>query len=243
MAMTPQRWRFVHEYAKDLNGTQAAIRAGYAEKSAGDIAHGLLKDAEIVLAVEQRKADIARVAELDAVWLLKQWMAIASADPNELMQLRRVNCRHCHGFGHAYQWTQAEYAKATEDAVKVGKEAPDFVGGFGFRAAREPNPACPECDGLGVEDVHMLDTRTLRGDAKTLYAGVKKTKEGITLLTQDQDAARAHLARYLGLSIERKEISGPGGKPLVLAALKAEDLSDDQLAAILGQSENDNQQA
>ena len=240
--MTPQRWRFVHEYVKDFNGTQAAIRAGYSEKSANQIAAELLAEPCVSEAVKQRQADVARVAELDAVWLLKQWMAIASADPNDLMQLRRVNCRHCYGFGHAYQWTEVEYARATEEAVKVGKPAPDFVGGFGFKANREPNRDCPECGGEGVEDVHMQDTRTLRGDAKTLYAGVKKTKEGIVLLTQDQDAARAHLARYLGLNVDRKEISGPGGRPIVVANLKAEDLTDDELAAILAQSENDDQQ-
>lgn len=240
--MTPQRWRFVHEYAKDLNGTQAAIRAGYSEESAGKIAHELLAMPEISEAIDERKADLARIAELDAVWLLKQWMAIASADPNELSQLRRVNCRHCYGFGHAYQWTEVEYARATEEAIKIGKPAPDFVGGFGFRVSREPNPDCPECDGEGVEDVHLPDTRKLTGDAKRLYAGVKKTKDGVTILTQDQDAARAHLARYLGLSVERKEISGPGGKPLVVASISAEDLTDDQLAAILAQSENDDQQ-
>ena len=28
--ITPRQWRFVEEYLIDLNGTQAAIRAGYA---------------------------------------------------------------------------------------------------------------------------------------------------------------------------------------------------------------------
>ena len=36
--MTPKQERFCHEYIIDLNGTQAAIRAGYSKKSANEIA-------------------------------------------------------------------------------------------------------------------------------------------------------------------------------------------------------------
>ena len=43
----------------------------------------------------------------------------------------------------------------------------------------------------------------------------------------------SNLARYLGMMVDRKEISGPGGGPVALAHLSADDLSDDQLAAIL----------
>jgi hypothetical protein len=32
--LTPRQQRFIAEYVKDLNGTQAAIRAGYSERSA-----------------------------------------------------------------------------------------------------------------------------------------------------------------------------------------------------------------
>lgn len=38
---------FCHEYLKDFNATQAAIRAGYSEKSAYSQAHDLLKKPEI----------------------------------------------------------------------------------------------------------------------------------------------------------------------------------------------------
>jgi phage terminase small subunit len=38
--MTPKRQRFVAEYLKDLNAIQAAIRAGYSEKTANEQAPG-----------------------------------------------------------------------------------------------------------------------------------------------------------------------------------------------------------
>ena len=34
--LTPRQARFVEEYLKDLNGTQAAIRAGYSAKTANE---------------------------------------------------------------------------------------------------------------------------------------------------------------------------------------------------------------
>ncbi|WP_046901038.1 terminase small subunit [Gluconobacter oxydans] len=53
--------RFVEEYLVDLNATQAAIRAGYSEKTAGQFAFGLLKKIEIQSAIsEGQKARSAR---------------------------------------------------------------------------------------------------------------------------------------------------------------------------------------
>lgn len=239
--MTEKKQRFVLEYCKDWNGTQAAIRAGYSEKTAYSIASRLLKDVDILAAIEERKEELAVAAKLDAVSVLKQWHDIAYADPNELMQLRRTCCRHCYGFGHRYQWTEAEYGQAVDDAVAKGGEIPDGMGGFGFDTNADPADGCPECGGNGVEVIHMADTRKLRGKSRRLYAGVQKTKEGIKILTRDQDAALLNIARYLGMLVDKKEITGANGGPLAMANLTADDLTDDQLAAILQATDDDDQ--
>ena len=49
--LTPKQERFVVEYMIDLNGTQAAIRAGYAKRGAGEEAYRLLKNAQIAQAI------------------------------------------------------------------------------------------------------------------------------------------------------------------------------------------------
>lgn len=54
--LNPRQQQFVREYIIDLNATQAAIRAGYSEKSARAVASRLLTDANISTAVEQAKA-------------------------------------------------------------------------------------------------------------------------------------------------------------------------------------------
>lgn len=86
--------------------------------------------------------------------------------------------------------------------------------------------------------MHINDTRHLKGSARRLYAGVQKTKDGLKILTRDQDTALKVVEAYLGMNIERKEISGPGGTPISIANIKAEDLTDDQLAAIFKADDN-----
>jgi phage terminase small subunit len=62
--MTAKQKRFCDEYLIDLNATQAAIRAGYSEKTAGVIANENLKKPYINEYIEQRMAE--KEAELIA---------------------------------------------------------------------------------------------------------------------------------------------------------------------------------
>lgn len=60
MALTPKQQRFVDEYLVDLNATQAAIRAGYSEKTAHVIGAENLGKPEIAAAVasaQQKRSD------------------------------------------------------------------------------------------------------------------------------------------------------------------------------------------
>lgn len=237
MSLTPKQRRFVNEYCVDENATQAAIRAGYSESGAGVQGHENLKNPKIKEAIAERMEECALAASITPEWVVGQWAKIAQANPNDIVQVRRTCCRHCHGFGHQYQWTEAEYAAAVDRAVDSGKPAPDGMGGFGFDPNASPNLDCPECGGLGIEDVHVADTRKLRGAARVLYAGAERTRNGIKVTMRDKDAAVANLARYLGMMVDKKEFSGPGGGPIPLANLTAEDLTDDQLAAILKASD------
>jgi phage terminase small subunit len=50
--LTPKQQMFVAEYLIDLNGTQAAIRAGYSAKTAYSIAEEILRKPEIVDAIQ-----------------------------------------------------------------------------------------------------------------------------------------------------------------------------------------------
>lgn len=54
--LNPKQTAFVAEYLIDLNGTQAAIRAGYSPQTAGEIASEYLAKPAIAAAVERGKA-------------------------------------------------------------------------------------------------------------------------------------------------------------------------------------------
>jgi phage terminase small subunit len=153
MSLTPKQRRFVNEYCVDENATQAAIRAGYSENCAGIQGHENLKLPKIKEAIAERMEEVALAASVTPEMILAEWRKIAFADPRELVDVRRTCCRHCHGYGHQYQWTEAEYSAAVDKAVESGKPAPDGLGGFGFDSQADPNPECPECGGDGVVQI------------------------------------------------------------------------------------------
>lgn len=70
--MTPKQERFVAEYLVDLNATQAAIRAGYSEKTAGAIGDENLKKPVIAAAVAAAKLARSEETKIDAAYVLRQ---------------------------------------------------------------------------------------------------------------------------------------------------------------------------
>lgn len=170
---------FVNEYVKDFNATQAAIRAGYSEATAGAIGCENLTKPNVKAAIERRLAQIAAIAEVDAALVVRELLDVATADARELVSVYRDCCRYCWGIDHQRQWTRGEYTAALADALAADRPAPDIAGGFGYDARREPHPDCPECFGRGVETVFMTDTRKLTGKAAKLYAGAQQSKDGV----------------------------------------------------------------
>ncbi len=69
--MTPKQSLFVIEYLKDLNGTQAAIRAGYSEASANQIASENLGKPYIKKAIEDQMRWRAARAGITADYVLE----------------------------------------------------------------------------------------------------------------------------------------------------------------------------
>lgn len=82
--MTPKQEQFVREYLIDLNATQAAIRAGYSQKTAGAVGHELLKKPEIIEAIDAAKIERSEETKIDAAWVLKRLADEAVADIADL---------------------------------------------------------------------------------------------------------------------------------------------------------------
>ena len=76
---------FCREYIKDLNGTQAAIRAGYSKKTADRMAYELLKKPEIQAFVLQSKAERVEEVKIDANYVLKRLIEIDEMDVADIL--------------------------------------------------------------------------------------------------------------------------------------------------------------
>lgn len=218
--LTANQQRFVDEYLVDLNATQAAIRAGYSARTAKQQGARLLTNADVAAAVTERKRSRAERVQIDADEVLAKVHAVAFADTNGIVSLRRECCRYCWGIGHAYQYkTQRELDDARrrfERELSAAKKSKipkaahpvfDASGGLGFKQSREPHPDCPECGGEGFGREFFGDTRNLPPELKALYGGVKRTKDGMEVILHPQDRARELLMRHLGLLKEEVRVT------------------------------------
>ena len=68
--LTPKQKRFVEEYLVDLNATQAAIRAGYSEKTAYSIGSENLSKPEIQTAVAEAQNERSERIKISSDWVL-----------------------------------------------------------------------------------------------------------------------------------------------------------------------------
>lgn len=117
--LTPKQNRFVGEYLKDLNGTQAAIRAGYSPKTAQVIASQNLSKLMVQeVLTEAMQARVERT-EISQDWVLRHLVA----NLEKAMQKRPVLDREDEPTGE-YVYQGAVANKALE---LLGKHLGMFV--------------------------------------------------------------------------------------------------------------------
>lgn len=75
--LTDKQKKFCYEYCVDLNGTQAAIRAGYSEKTAAAIASQNLIKLNIQSEVKKLQDNLAETAGLTKLRILNEHIKIA----------------------------------------------------------------------------------------------------------------------------------------------------------------------
>ena len=82
--LTPKQQRFVEEYLIDLNATQAAIRAGYSERTARWIGSENLSKPVLSEAINAALRHRTRRTEVTADQVLQELATIAFGDPRAL---------------------------------------------------------------------------------------------------------------------------------------------------------------
>ena len=75
--LTDKQARFVAEYLVDSNATQAAIRAGYSEKTAHSCGPRLLENAGVAEAIEAKRGKVLKKLELTAEKVLSDIYRLA----------------------------------------------------------------------------------------------------------------------------------------------------------------------
>jgi len=83
--LTAKQEAFCQEYMIDLNATQAAIRAGYSESTAGSIGGENLQKPEIQARISQLKAERSESTKIDAAYVLRRLHQIDEMDVADIL--------------------------------------------------------------------------------------------------------------------------------------------------------------
>ncbi|EEV7641554.1 terminase small subunit [Escherichia coli] len=83
--LTDKQELFAREYLKDLNGTQAAIRAGYSEKTANEQASRLLANVNVQKFVAELKTARVEQTGIDAAYVLRRLVEIDQMDVLDIL--------------------------------------------------------------------------------------------------------------------------------------------------------------
>lgn len=78
--LTAKQELFVAEYLKDLNATQAAIRAGYSETSAQSTSSDLLSNPMVATRIAALRTTQLERVQIDADFVLRELFKLASCD-------------------------------------------------------------------------------------------------------------------------------------------------------------------
>jgi phage terminase small subunit len=255
--LTQKQARFVELYESPGTPTfgnatesyrQSYNVANMTERTIGRKAQEVATNGRVSALIKGNKERVLQAVSFDKMDVMRQLVAIATADPTRVVEQRRICCRYCHGVGHAYQWrsedewvevmaqvmdrnAREEKAAAKADRPPEFQDVPSNSGGYGWRRPARPHPDCPRCDGEGEPDVFVRDVNDLTPAERRLVASVKQTKDGIEIKMRDQDGALNTIARIFKMISDKMELTGADGGPVQVAAITAVLPVDQQQAA------------
>lgn len=243
MALNTNRQRFVAALLASPTYNQAeAYMLAYGvmdRQRAAESASKLMAVDEVREAVERGKAARLERLTVTADDVLRDVVLGLRADANELVEHVLDSCRYCHGEGHKYQFTPAEFERELNAYLQADRlqkgGAKDPMGlkfiekhgcSIGYDPRRPPHENCPECFGRGVPQVLAKDTRFLSDTGRRQYAGAKVTKNGIEIAARDRDKALDLAAKHTGVSKETLHVDD------------VRQIPDDELARRMAQAEH-----
>lgn len=121
MALTPKQQRFVDEYLVDLNATQAAIRAGYNEKTAKQQGSRLLTKVDVSDAIATSRQTLSNSTGVSASRVIEEYRRIAFGNMRDYMHWSGQDA----GFIDSESLTDEQHAVIAEvqaEEIQMGEE-------------------------------------------------------------------------------------------------------------------------
>lgn len=186
MGLSNKRKAFVEAYLRSWNATQAAIAAGYSERTAGSQGHELLKIPEIDAAIKRRLTEL-------------------TMSPDEVLTRLTEHARADMGifFKPIEEWTffplpsyEILDAKEVLEPSENGKEPEKRI--------------CYLARHVAIDVERLLDPQ----HSRLIDKFKDSPKDGISLELHDALGALRLLGQKHGLFKERTEITGPDGGPV-----------------------------
>ncbi len=122
--LTDKQRAFVLEYVKDWNGTQAAIRAGYSEDSASEIAYENLRKPQIRQLIDRHFEDMGLTADR----ILAEQMALAFSNADDYLEVEEGGESRAKAFHSLTRKQKAAVKKIREKRIiKENSDGSVFV--------------------------------------------------------------------------------------------------------------------
>lgn len=196
----------------DLNGTRAAIRAGYAEAGASAQASRLLANRKIQERISAAKARRTKKVEITAERVLAEWFGIADLDPIDAMHVDPVTGKiTVKNFAEMHPSVRRAIAKinqrVTERKTKDGDTVVETV-----RTTIEFHPKTVALkalgDHLGLDAARRIEIENVNADAFRHLLSLLKRELPAELFTLVLQAA-----------LRAKGLGGPGDDARTALAL------------------------
>ena len=121
---------FVREYMADFNATQAAIRAGYSAKTAGQIGHELLKKPEVQQRLREFQQKAAEKTETEAEWIRRRLKEEATDFTEFASQSARVRALELLGkINGVFELDNKQKGEAAASMLQVAFKKPGDANG------------------------------------------------------------------------------------------------------------------
>jgi phage terminase small subunit len=123
--LTIKQEKFVNEYIKTGNGTQSAVKAGYSEKTAYQIAHENLNKPEVAQYIDKRMQSAADKVGMTQEYILNEIKYWIDSRVKESLKALEMGGRHLQMFSDKIDVSVRTQEQALKEIEEMAREDDD----------------------------------------------------------------------------------------------------------------------